>query len=128
MINLYSLSPDDLNALFAVWGEPRYRVDQVWQWLYERRAATFADMTNLPKALRTRLEAEATLGSLDLATEQESTDGTIKRVYRLEDDQLIESVLMEYDDERRTACISTQAGCAMGCVFCATGRWVSLGT
>lgn len=57
-----------------------------------------------------------------MVTEQRSHDGTIKRLYRLHDGQLIESVLMPYDDNRRTACISTQAGCAMGCVFCATGQ------
>jgi 23S rRNA (adenine2503-C2)-methyltransferase len=62
------------------------------------------------------------LGELELATEQNSLDGTVKRLYRLPDGQMIESVLMPYDDDRRTACISTQAGCAMGCVFCATGQ------
>ena len=79
-------------------------------------------MTNLPAGLRARLAEETVLGTLALEAEQVSHDGTIKRLYHLHDDQLIESVLMEYDDERRTACISTQAGCAMGCVFCATGQ------
>jgi 23S rRNA (adenine2503-C2)-methyltransferase len=79
-------------------------------------------MTNLPKPLRTRLEAEMQLGQLELVEEQSSHDGTVKRLYRLADGQLIEAVLMPYDDDRRTACISTQAGCAMGCVFCATGQ------
>ncbi len=122
MIDLYSLSFEQLGDLLASWGEPRFRARQLWVWLYERRVDSFAKMTDLPKTLRARLEAEVTLGSLTLETEQGSKDGTIKRVYRLPDGQLIESVLMPYDDDRRTACISTQAGCAMGCVFCATGQ------
>jgi 23S rRNA (adenine2503-C2)-methyltransferase len=122
MINLYELTQDQLAELLESWGEPRFRAKQLWSWLYERRAAAFEAMTNLPKGLRMRLEAEAALGSLQLEAEQTSQDGTVKRLYHLSDGQLIESVLMEYDDERRTACISTQAGCAMGCVFCATGQ------
>jgi 23S rRNA (adenine2503-C2)-methyltransferase len=122
MIDLYALSQDALAELLQQWGEPRFRARQVWEWMYTRRVSAFEHMTNLPAGLRARLAAETRLGSLELAAEQDSTDGTVKRLYRLHDGQLIESVLMEYDDERRTACISTQAGCAMGCVFCATGQ------
>lgn len=122
MIDLYTLDKDQIAALLKEWGEPRYRADQVWDWLYNRRVDSFDAMTNLPKTLRDRLKSETRLGTLELETEQVSLDGTQKRLYRLHDGQLIESVLMEYDDERRTACISTQAGCAMGCVFCATGQ------
>ncbi len=122
MIDVYELSPDALANLLAEWSEPSFRAKQVWSWLYEKRVDLFEAMTNLPKSLRDRLAAEASLGKLTLETEQISHDGTIKRLYRLHDGQLIEAVLMEYDDERRTACISTQAGCAMGCVFCATGQ------
>ena len=122
MIDLYTLSFDALAGLLVGWGEPRFRTKQVWEWLYDRRVSDFDAMTNLPKSLRDRLAAEATLGSLALEAEEVSHDGTIKRLYRLHDGQLIEAVLMEYDDERRTACISSQAGCAMGCVFCATGQ------
>lgn len=122
MIDLYGLTMDELSALLEGWGQPRFRAKQVWSWLYDRRVASFDEMVNLPKDLRERLKAETRLGALALAAEQVSVDGTVKRVYRLPDNQLIESVLMEYDDERRTACISSQAGCAMGCVFCATGQ------
>ncbi len=122
MIDLYELSPEALDALLTEWGEPRFRAKQVWSWLYEKRVASFDAMTNLPKPLRDRLAQETMLGSLTLEDEEVSHDGTIKRLYRLHDEQLIEAVLMEYDDERRTACISSQAGCAMGCVFCATGQ------
>lgn len=120
--NLYEFSYDKLKALLAEWGEPSFRADQLYGWLYERRVASFDDMTNLPKQLRARLAAETTLGSLELVTQQSSKDGTHKRLYRLKDGQLIEAVLMPYNDQRRTACISSQAGCAMGCVFCATGQ------
>jgi 23S rRNA (adenine2503-C2)-methyltransferase len=122
MMNLYDLTKDELAELLREWGEPGFRADQLWGWLYERSASSFDEMTNLPKSLRERLHAEATLGTLAPVTEQASRDGTVKRLYRLPDGQFIESVLMLYDDERRTACISTQAGCAMGCVFCATGQ------
>ncbi len=121
-INLYELSKDELTTLLIGWGEPKFRANQVHDWLYEQRANSFEVMTNLPKSLRERLKVETTLGALKMVTEQRSSDGTIKRLYQLDDGQLIESVLMPYDDDRRTACISTQAGCAMGCVFCATGQ------
>src|SRR3982750_3997158 len=122
MINLYELTQEQLVDLFKQWGEPAFRAKQVREWLYDKRVASFEAMKNLPKELRARLESETTLGTLNMVTEQVSSDRTVKRLYKLPDGQLIESVLMPYDDDRRTACISTQAGCAMGCVFCATGQ------
>jgi 23S rRNA (adenine2503-C2)-methyltransferase len=122
MTDLYSLSLDALTELLESWGEPRFRAKQVWDWLYDKRVTHFDAMRNLPASLRQRLISETRIGAMTLAAEQESRDGTVKRLYRLDDGQLIETVLMEYDDDRRTACISTQAGCAMGCVFCATGQ------
>lgn len=122
MTNLYTLSADELARLMSSWGQPRFRAKQLWGWMYERGATSFDDMSNLPRALRERLSAEASLGVLSVAEEQVSRDGTVKRLYRLHDGQLIESVLMPYNDQRRTACISSQAGCAMKCAFCATGQ------
>jgi 23S rRNA (adenine2503-C2)-methyltransferase len=122
MIDIYSLNLEQLESLLESWYEPRYRAKQIWLGLYTHYVDSFAKISGLPKSLIARLEAEATLGALSLEVEQGSKDGTVKRVYRLHDGQLIESVLMPYDDDRRTACISTQAGCAMGCVFCATGQ------
>jgi len=123
MTNLYDLSLDDLTGLLEDWGQPAYRARQVHDWLYKQKVSSIEEMTNLPKVLREKLLAETRLGVLEQVSEQLSTDGqTIKRLFKLQDGQLIESVLMEYDDGRRTACISTQAGCAMGCVFCATGQ------
>jgi 23S rRNA (adenine2503-C2)-methyltransferase len=121
-INLIALTHDELAALMTEWGQPKYRADQLWNWIYDQRVQSFDAMTNLPQSLRERLNDEATLGVLETVEEQRSVDGTVKRLFQLDDGQLIESVLMLYDDERRTACISTQAGCAMGCVFCATGQ------
>jgi 23S rRNA (adenine2503-C2)-methyltransferase len=121
-INLYTLSKPELTDLIIAWGFPKFRAGQVWDWLYTSFITDITLMTNLPAPLRERLIAEATIGTLTLTAEQSSRDGTTKRLYHLPDGQLIESVLMPYDDDRRTACISTQAGCAMGCVFCATGQ------
>jgi 23S rRNA (adenine2503-C2)-methyltransferase len=122
VVNLYALDRDALAALLGGWGQPAFRARQLWSWLYDKPVGSFDEMTDLPKALRERLSAETSLGTLELATEQTSRDGTVKRLYRLHDGQRVESVLMPYDDGRRTACISTQAGCAMGCTFCATGQ------
>lgn len=122
MIDLYGLSLEQLTELMVSWGHKPFRAKQLHGWIYERCAESFDEMGNLPGALRDRLNAEATLGTMEIATEQRSADGTVKRLYRLEDGQLIEAVLMPYASVRRTACISSQAGCAMGCVFCATGQ------
>ena len=122
MINLYAMSFEEVGEFIAGFGEKPFRARQVWDWLYGRRADSFASMTNLPRSLIVRLNETAVLGEQELAARQTSRDGTDKRLYRLSDGQLIESVLMPYDDNRRTACISSQAGCALGCVFCATGQ------
>jgi 23S rRNA (adenine2503-C2)-methyltransferase len=136
-VSLMDLSRDQLAALLAGWGEPRYRAGQVWEWLYCKLAADPAQMTNLPLSLRQRLAVETRLDPLELMVEQRSRDGqTVKWLFRLPDGMTVETVLMRYGGEdapgedeakspirkRRTVCISTQAGCAMGCVFCATGQ------
>jgi len=114
----YDPSRAELSELLA--GEPRYRVDQVWSGLYERRLDP-EDITELPKALRARL-AEALPPALAPVTTSTSDDGdTVKWLWSLEDGASIETVLMHYAD-RSTACVSTQAGCAMACGFCATGQ------
>lgn len=122
MQDLYALDAVALRAFVASLGEKPFRGDQVRRWLYERGATSFEEMSDLPAAFRSRLAEVATLGTLVVDADIPSRDGTIKRLYRLPDGQAIESVLMPYDDGRRTACISSQAGCAMGCVFCATGQ------
>jgi len=123
LTNIYDLGYDQLVDLVGWWGEPRYRADQLWQWLYQHKATDFASMHTLPVALRECLAAETYIGGAEVVKELSSADGeTHKYLLRLPDGQMIETVLMEYSGMRRTACISTQAGCAMGCVFCATGQ------
>lgn len=124
--NFYSLSLDELSQSIKPF--PTYRSEQIRAWVYGKGVTDFAQMNNLPLELRENLKRHISFGTLSLTVEQVSKkDGTIKRAYQLPGGQLIESVLMPYEDGRRTACISSQAGCAMGCVFCATGQMVSLG-
>jgi 23S rRNA (adenine2503-C2)-methyltransferase len=121
-IRLLDLTRDELLALLAAWDQPAYRAGQVRQWLYKQVAASPDEMTSLPAPLRTRLAAETQLELLTPVAETASRDGnTTKILFRLSDGQLIETVLMRYD-RRNTVCISSQAGCAMGCTFCATAQ------
>jgi 23S rRNA (adenine2503-C2)-methyltransferase len=101
--------------------EPGYRVRQVLPRLWQRPVASWRDATDLPQELRALLEREFPLPRLQLVTRQISKDGTQKFLWRLADGAAIESVLIP-EGRRRTLCISSQAGCAYGCVFCATGR------
>ena len=121
-IRLLDLTRDELVAQFTAWDQPAYRAGQVRQWLYKQAVVDPAEMTNLPAALRDRIAAEAQIELLTPVTETVSRDGnTTKTLFRLHDGQLIETVLMRYD-RRNTVCISSQAGCAMGCTFCATAQ------
>jgi 23S rRNA (adenine2503-C2)-methyltransferase len=119
---LYDLTYKQMQTLLAGWDEPRFRADQLWRWLYASLADGWEQMVNLPTSLRQRLAAETDLSPLTPVDYQESASGQTRKVlFRLGDGETIESVLMRYTD-RRTACISTQAGCGMGCPFCATGQ------
>jgi 23S rRNA (adenine2503-C2)-methyltransferase len=114
----YDATRADLDVLLQ--GQPRYRVDQVWSGLYDQLAEP-GDITALPKALRAELDARLP-AALQGVTEQTSDGGeTVKWLWALEGGTTIETVLMHYAD-RSTVCISSQAGCAMGCGFCATGQ------
>ncbi len=114
----YDLDRDALAALLV--GEPRYRVDQVWDGLY-RQGREPEDLTNVPLALRDRLASSAP-AALTEAFRQEGDGGaTVKWAWRIDGDHLVETVLMHYE-RRSTVCVSTQAGCAMACGFCATGQ------
>ncbi len=116
--SIFDLDREALGSLLA--DEPRYRVDQIWQGLYHR-AALPAEMTDLPVALRRRLTDDFPAALTEI-TRRVSDDGdTIKWLWGLDDGRAVETVLMHYDD-RVTVCVSTQAGCAMGCGFCATGQ------
>ncbi len=121
MIRLLDLTIEQLRDQVQAWGEPVFRADQLWHWLYARQAHDAAAMSNLPRALQARIAAEATIELLKPVAQMASADRLAHKVlFELPDGQTIEAVLMLYD-RRRTLCISTQAGCAMGCTFCATG-------
>lgn len=120
--SLYDLSLHELETQLVHLGQPAYRARQIWDWLYRKYVCNIDQMLNLPRDLREQLAGLYTLDVLHLEFNQESRDGQTEKVlFKLHDSQLIETVLMKYD-RRRTLCISTQAGCAMGCVFCATGQ------
>lgn len=121
-VNLLTIHQPELETLLSQWNQPKYRAKQILEWVRNRGVTSFDEMNNIPNKLKSILEQHTTIGSLKLDVEAVSKDGTRKRAYRLHDGQLIESVLMPYQDGRNTACISSQAGCAMGCVFCATGQ------
>ena len=123
--DLLSQPPQECEARLRDWlaqrGEPAYRLQQILPRLWERPLASWADATELPVPLRLALEQAFPLGRLELAAHQVSTDGTEKFLWKLSDGEAIESVLIP-EGKRRTLCISSQVGCALGCVFCATGR------
>ncbi len=122
--DLLGLEPEELSAIlsehFSRRGQPAFRADQVREWILEKLAPDFGAMTNLPKGEREALGDAFTLGEGALATASRSKDGTVKHLWRMADGELVESVLIPSSD-RLTLCISSQAGCAMGCTFCATG-------
>lgn len=125
MITLSTATLRELETILTAWGYPKFRANQVWTWL-RRGVVDVEQMTNLPKQLRNDMMRFTRPHSLEIAAHAVSKDGTVKRAYRCTDGQVIESVLMPYDKKgtqrRYTACISSQAGCAQGCVFCATGQ------
>lgn len=125
---ILDLSKQDLSARLAEMGEPPFRARQVWRALYHEARPAFDEMTNVSKPLRARLASLYRIDPLEAVASSRSAEGsTEKTLFRLADGEVIEAVLMSYDADdhrrrRRTACISTQAGCALGCTFCATGR------
>ena len=120
MTTRYAATRAELADLFSAWGEPRYRVDQLIDGLWTQRTP-LDEITTLPKELRTQLAGALPLALVPVTT-QTSTDGTTtKWLWRAHDGAQVETVLMISDD-RATVCVSSQAGCAMGCTFCATGQ------
>src|SRR5579884_4062835 len=101
-------------------GEPAYRLGQVWEWA-ARGAAGYDAMTNLPRALRDALAETVPFSTLSVETQRESSDGTVKTLFRTADGHPVEAVLMRYRDGRRSLCLSSQSGCPLTCTFCATG-------
>jgi 23S rRNA (adenine2503-C2)-methyltransferase len=119
-IDLKDLSLEELETFIAGLGKEHYRARQIMRWLYGRRASSFDEMTDLAKELRAELGRTARISFLEPLAGERASDGTRKYLFRLEDGKEVESVLIP-DEDRLTLCISTQAGCAMGCRFCFTG-------
>lgn len=119
-INILALSPEGLRSFLEQMGEKPYRAGQILAWLYRKGAQSWEEMTDLPKALRKRLSESAETGLLPPVKKQTSTDKTEKYLVALADGQAVETVMLPYDTGT-SACISTQVGCKMGCVFCASG-------
>jgi 23S rRNA (adenine2503-C2)-methyltransferase len=118
--NIRDLSLDEMKDFFTQNGEKAFRAKQLYEWLWQKSARSFSEMTNLSKSLREFLETHFELPAVSLAEEQVSSDRTIKNAFKLADGKITEGVLIP-SPNRMTACISSQIGCSLACKFCATG-------
>lgn len=118
-IDIRSMYMDELENWMKAEGQPAFRAKQVFQWLHEKYVASAEEMTNLPKDLRTKLSESGIVTIKEELRQKSASDGTVKFLYRLQDDQMIETVFMRHD-YGNSVCISSQAGCRMGCRFCAS--------
>lgn len=118
--NIRQLNLQELEQFFEAIGEKKFRTKQVWEWLWQKHAHSFADMTNLSKELRQKLGENFSLPALTIDATQYSADGTIKSRFKTHEGHLCEGVLIP-TEERYTACVSSQIGCSLSCKFCATG-------
>ncbi len=119
--DIKDLTPEELRAALEAEGEPAYRAEQIFDWVYKRGAAEFSAFTDLPKRLRQALDDRFGLCLPGLAERQVSKDGAEKFLFRLADGRFVETVLIPAR-MRQTLCLSTQVGCKFGCVFCASGK------
>lgn len=121
--DIRKLSPEELKLMVVAMGEPAFRAKQLYEWLWQKSARSFEEMTNLPKAFRQKLDEKYGIYCINTDKVQRSTDGTIKTRFLLHDAHRIESVLIPVPEEDRyTVCVSTQVGCSLTCKFCATGQ------
>ncbi|ESU23292.1 ribosomal RNA large subunit methyltransferase N [Flavobacterium enshiense DK69] len=119
--DIRALTKDQLRDFFVANGDKAFRGNQVYEWLWHKRAHKFEDMTNVSKHTREMLEANFVINHIKVDTMQRSSDGTVKNAVRLHDDLIVESVLIP-TETRTTACVSSQVGCSLDCNFCATAR------
>ncbi|RYF16000.1 MAG: 23S rRNA (adenine(2503)-C(2))-methyltransferase RlmN [Comamonadaceae bacterium] len=119
--NLLDYDLEGLAAFCASLGEKRFRATQLFRWIHQKGARDFAQMTDLAKSLREKLEGSARIEGLPVLTQHESADGTIKWLFDVGNGDAVEAVFIPEDD-RGTLCVSSQAGCAVGCRFCSTGH------
>src|SRR5688500_14012179 len=120
-VNLLEFDLDGLTAFCEQLGEKRFRATQLFRWIHQRGASHLTQMSDLAKALREKLAKTAEIRPLQVATEQASADGTIKWLFDVGGGDAVETVFIPEDD-RGTLCVSSQAGCAVGCRFCSTGH------
>ena len=118
--NIRTFSKEEIGEYLECIGEKKFRLQQIWEWLWQKHAFDFQSMSNLSKELRIKLEEKFSLPSLTIDTTQYSEDGTIKSRFKTHDGHKIEGVLIP-TEERLTACVSSQIGCSLSCKFCATG-------
>lgn len=119
--DLKEMNRAEMEAHVSKLGSESYRGRQVFQWIFQKGISDFERMTNLPRKLKAELSAGSRIGSLEPSRINESIDGSVKFLFRLDDGNFVESVLIP-ENKRLTLCVSSQAGCALGCKFCATGR------
>lgn len=119
--DIRELSLDEIKNLVTELGEKPYRAKQLWEWLWKKKARSFDDMSDLPKAFRAALAERTVMRPLTLVEEQRSQDGTVKCAFKTWDGHVVEGVLIP-TPTRLTACISSQIGCSLTCSFCATGK------
>ncbi|WP_318614056.1 23S rRNA (adenine(2503)-C(2))-methyltransferase RlmN [Sporosarcina sp. YIM B06819] len=118
--SIYGLTMEQLTEWLLERGHKKFRASQVWDWLYKKRVTSFAEMTNVNKECLQLLEDNFAIQTLELAVKQESADGTIKFLFKMQDGNLIETVLMKFP-YGHSVCVTTQVGCNIGCSFCASG-------
>jgi 23S rRNA (adenine2503-C2)-methyltransferase len=118
--NIRTFSKEEIGEYLESIGEKKFRLQQIWEWLWQKHAFDFQSMSNLSKELRVKLEEKFSFPSLSVDTTQYSEDGTIKSRFKTHDGHKIEGVLIP-TEERLTACVSSQIGCSLSCKFCATG-------
>ena len=117
--DIRALSKEAILAFFTEKGEPAFRANQVYQWLWQKGVHDFESMTNLSKSLRDLLQEHFVINHINIDRQQRSTDGTLKNAIKLHDGYVVESVLIP-TKTRSTACVSSQVGCSLDCTFCAT--------
>ena len=120
MRNFYNYTVEELKKYLIDLGYKAFSAEQLYKWVYEQRISDYDKMTNISKALRSELNDKLEISDLEIHSVNESSDGTIKYLLRLEDGSLIETVLMTYD-YGKSVCVTSQVGCNMGCSFCASG-------
>ena len=120
MINLYGLTMSKLEELMISEGQKKFRAKQLFSWIYEKKASSFDEMSDISKSFRDVLKEKFCLRKPKIFIKQEASDGTIKLLVEFEDGNKVETVLMRYN-YGNVACVSSQVGCNMGCAFCASG-------